>query len=230
LPPERVEIELAKCGTTIRDLVHDLYDVPELRDVLERLSSEEARQRLALEYFGDEGHPQPREREPVALMYGLPAAVYGDRTPDWGRLPRLEAGEQAPRPRAAGELEQHGESALAPPAQRVTLDDASVDAIARRRAELDEIAKQPKSRRGPIRRSKLEKAVELLVKHKQATGGYKPCRNDVARETGLSTRVVDGLILDLKAHTGLGWTEEDRLVLPEGTRTTPDGVILPERG
>lgn len=79
----------------------------------------------------------------------------------------------------------------------------------------------PRSRRKAIPRATLEKAVKLL---KQDTS-----RDKTHRVTGLSTRLVDGLIKDLDANTGLDWNERDRLVLPPGTRTTPDGIVLPER-
>jgi hypothetical protein len=86
----RLELELAKAGTTPAELVRDALDVPELRQRMKLLRSQEARLRLALEYFGDEGHPQPVERTrwPHILVPGQPA--HGQMTPDWGLLPRLE--------------------------------------------------------------------------------------------------------------------------------------------
>jgi hypothetical protein len=101
LPPARREIELARrAGITIDDLVSDAEDVPELREAI-KLLSPEAKVQLALEWFGDQGHPQPekRTRPIVATFDGEP--LYGDRTPDWGRLPRLEEDEQ----RAQGQPE-----------------------------------------------------------------------------------------------------------------------------
>ena len=59
--PERLSIELAKAGTTPEDLASDVRDVPELRETCERLKRP-ARLLLALQYFGDEGNPQPTER------------------------------------------------------------------------------------------------------------------------------------------------------------------------
>jgi hypothetical protein len=88
LPPERLEIELAKLGITNRDLVKDAEDVPELREMM-RLLSPEARVKLALEYFGDQGHPQPEKRTPRWLGAVGDVAIYDDLTPNWGRLPRL---------------------------------------------------------------------------------------------------------------------------------------------
>jgi hypothetical protein len=84
LPPARREIELATLGITVDDLAADAQDVPELRSVIELLSSNESRLQLALRWFGDESHPQPVERTD---WYGT------GRTPDWGSLPRLEDDE-----------------------------------------------------------------------------------------------------------------------------------------
>jgi hypothetical protein len=96
LPPARLEIELAKLGITAKDLVKDLDDVPELRETLKHLSSRDAKRLLALEWFGDQCHPQPekRTRPYEATFDGEPA--YLDLTPDWGRLPRLEDEEADP--------------------------------------------------------------------------------------------------------------------------------------
>ena len=93
------DIELAKLGITICDLINDGYDVPELKPILERLRSEQAQARVVLKHFGDQGHPQPRDRTPPLLMMG-DGPVYGDRTPDWGRLSRLDDDEAALAPAA----------------------------------------------------------------------------------------------------------------------------------
>jgi hypothetical protein len=76
------------------------------------------------------------------------------------------------------------------------------------------------SRRKPISRGTLELAVRLIVE--------KAGRNEVTRKTGLSKRLVDGLIADvddgnitLNDRVGLG--------LPPGTRATSAGIVLPER-
>jgi hypothetical protein len=76
------------------------------------------------------------------------------------------------------------------------------------------------SRRKPIARGTLEMAVRLL-----ANGGGQ---NEVARRTGLSTRVVRGLKADMECGA-LTWSESERLGLPVGTRTTRTGIVLPER-
>src|SRR5262245_34939874 len=69
----------------------DAEDVPELRPILERLMSDEARLRVALELFGDQGHPQPADRSErvEGIFSGGPSDRFS-QTPDWGRLPRLE--------------------------------------------------------------------------------------------------------------------------------------------
>jgi hypothetical protein len=89
LPRWRLEVELAKIGTTISEFVCDARDVPELQPWIEDLSPD-AKLQVALEWFGDQGNPQPAERQD---WHG-----YG-RTPDWlgGRLPALEDGEPASR-------------------------------------------------------------------------------------------------------------------------------------
>jgi hypothetical protein len=94
--PARLEVELAKAGTSAIYLVRDAFDVPELRDVMRRLRTDEARLRLALEWFGDGGHPQPTKRTRPALLVteGRPA-VLGKVTPEWGQLPKLDDDEPA---------------------------------------------------------------------------------------------------------------------------------------
>jgi hypothetical protein len=90
--PERLELELSKVGTTPTELAMDVRDVPELRERWERLS-ERARLLLALQWFGDEEHPQPpRSERTVWHIYGY--------TPDWGQLPPLDEGplEHAAQP------------------------------------------------------------------------------------------------------------------------------------
>src|SRR5262249_55630299 len=95
----QVEIELAKQGTRLDYLVRALRDAddPELPS-LEGLS-DEALERLALRYFGDEGHPQPATRPPPPgpwfSLWGpadadVGSQTYGDITPAWGRLPELQ--------------------------------------------------------------------------------------------------------------------------------------------
>jgi hypothetical protein len=85
-----VEIELANCGTRPEYLVRDAEDVPELRQRMKLLSSFEAKLRLALDWFGDQGHPQPEKRTRPATASFDDYVVYGDPTPDWRRLPRLD--------------------------------------------------------------------------------------------------------------------------------------------
>jgi hypothetical protein len=88
--PARLEVELAKVGTTPEALARDLLDVPELKDELKFLRTKRARLRRALEWFGDEGHPQPKERtRPLLLRTASGHAAYGSLTPDWSRLPPL---------------------------------------------------------------------------------------------------------------------------------------------
>lgn len=90
--PVGLELALAKAGTTAADLVRDGLDVPELRGRLKRLRSQEARERLALEWFGDEGHAQPTERTRwPGIVFAGQKAFGGRMTPDWGTLPRLES-------------------------------------------------------------------------------------------------------------------------------------------
>jgi hypothetical protein len=95
LSRERLLIELAKLGISTETLVLDIQDVPELHELCEELHSDEERLRLALVWFGDDGHPQPRERQRWVHGWALgdpdlPDALF--QTPDWGRLPRLTDG------------------------------------------------------------------------------------------------------------------------------------------
>jgi hypothetical protein len=91
--PERLEVELSKYGITPRVLKADVRDVPELRERCKILKGP-ARLRLALEWFGDRRYPQPVERT-VWPTFG--------RTPDWGRLHRLddEPGGEGGRPKGS---------------------------------------------------------------------------------------------------------------------------------
>jgi hypothetical protein len=83
--PVRLEIELANAGTDQISLVCDAYDVPKLEQILEGLSKEAAL-RVALEWFGDQGNPQPpREQRTESPWTGY--------TPDFGRLHRLDDAE-----------------------------------------------------------------------------------------------------------------------------------------
>lgn len=107
LPPARRAIELGNLGITAQDLVLDLRDaargIPELRDALARCGPSEDYVRLALEWFGDEGQPQPRERSYWSVSSGraenaVAGSPPGYRTPDWpdwpgGRMPRLDDDE-----------------------------------------------------------------------------------------------------------------------------------------
>jgi hypothetical protein len=83
--PPRLAAELAKLGISRRVLKADVRDVPELRSTCNLLTGD-ALLVLALEWFGDEGHPQPAQRTVWQL----------GRTPDWGRLPPLEDDELPP--------------------------------------------------------------------------------------------------------------------------------------
>jgi hypothetical protein len=105
--PARLDLELAKAGASREDLVKDVQDVPELRDVCDRLAnirsqreSEEALLRLALDWFGDQQHEQPAERRLWADVWFDDGPVSQYRTSDWGRLPRLdnEPDEAEPTP------------------------------------------------------------------------------------------------------------------------------------
>jgi hypothetical protein len=89
--PTRLELELAKAGTAPKYLVRDANDEPVLRSTMRLLKSHDAKLQLALQYFGDEGHPQPRERtRPIVIMVdGKP--LLGNLTPEWGELPSLDA-------------------------------------------------------------------------------------------------------------------------------------------
>jgi hypothetical protein len=89
LPRWRLEVELAKIGTTISEFVCDARDVPELQPWIEDLSPD-AKLQVALEWFGDEENPQPVERTDWPGF---------GRTPDWlgGRFPSLDEAEK-PKP------------------------------------------------------------------------------------------------------------------------------------
>jgi hypothetical protein len=85
--PTRLELELARAGTTLNDLARDIRDVPGFDDLTRRMSRE-AKQRLALQYFGDEGHAQPEQRRDWMRSKTSKRARWF-RTPDFGQLPRL---------------------------------------------------------------------------------------------------------------------------------------------
>jgi hypothetical protein len=98
---------LARIGTTTRFVLADLRDAargdPALRDELYRCRTEEEREQLAFEVFGDQQRPQPTERSDWVGTRESPAAIVGSssptfRTPDWpdGRLPPLEDIASAP--------------------------------------------------------------------------------------------------------------------------------------
>jgi hypothetical protein len=86
--PQRLETELAKAGTTLNHLARDIRDVPELSKMTAKMSRD-ARQRLALQHFGDEGHLQPEHRRDWVRARS-PRGTTTFRTPDFGRLPPLD--------------------------------------------------------------------------------------------------------------------------------------------
>jgi hypothetical protein len=140
LSPVELEVELAKAGVTAKELVRDAQDVPELKPIMKRLKSRDAKLRLAVEWFGDEGHPQPKERQRRVMFYGGPEAiVYYDPSPDWGQLPGLadesEAYEVAPEgtDRTAGgrPYKKHPGLALKDAARMIANGETNKSAIAR---------------------------------------------------------------------------------------------------
>jgi hypothetical protein len=107
--PRRLWTELGKVGLTIDDLVEAGEDDPELGPIMDNLTSEEAKQRLVLEWFGDQGHPQPKEpRKRVDPMYGSGKIVIVPLPPVWGYLPRLEDDEPALEQPHGPELRHRG--------------------------------------------------------------------------------------------------------------------------
>jgi hypothetical protein len=70
----------------------DAQDDPALKERLDLAESEDEKLRIALEWYGDEGHPQPAER--TEWLEGIFTGITGldtfTRTPDWGHLPELE--------------------------------------------------------------------------------------------------------------------------------------------
>jgi hypothetical protein len=62
----------------------DGEDDPKLAPILELLTSQEAKSRAALEFYGDKGHPQPKRRR--VQHRGL----FATPTPDWGHIPPPE--------------------------------------------------------------------------------------------------------------------------------------------
>lgn len=92
--PQRLEVELAKAGTTWEHLVLDIRDVPECQEVCE-LYNRSQRLQLALDWFGNWQHPQP----PRWQRRQWPGVGY---TPDFGRLHGLEDDERSPgRPKGS---------------------------------------------------------------------------------------------------------------------------------
>jgi hypothetical protein len=108
----RLVAELEKTGTTIDYLLLDIQDVQDKGLQAELWQGGYDRDRwlrLALEWFGDLGNPQPQERsawigndvnEPRIWSLAEAGRQPTFRTPDWARLPRLEADEAPEGPRA----------------------------------------------------------------------------------------------------------------------------------
>ena len=70
--PIRLKVELAKAGTTPRDLTLDIQDVPELREQCERLDGDDdGLLFLALQEFGDRARPQPEQRRDWPDDWGI---------------------------------------------------------------------------------------------------------------------------------------------------------------
>ena len=98
----RLVAELSKAGTSIDHLLLDLRDVHDpgmRREVAEAGDDREMLLRLALEWFGDLGNPQPTERSRWIGRDIEDVTIFGldevDRqptfqTPDFGRLHRLD--------------------------------------------------------------------------------------------------------------------------------------------
>lgn len=111
----RLVVELDRAGTTPRFLVLDMQDAtrdnPALREEFRRCKSDDDRLRLALEWFGDLGNPQPTNR--TTDWPKGPVVIAGDgprrplptfRTPDWhdGRLlPLADDEHQKPKAKVA---------------------------------------------------------------------------------------------------------------------------------
>jgi hypothetical protein len=87
---DRLELELANAGTSITHIALDICDVPELRAIygeeMDLALPRHVRLRLALEWFGDGGHPQP----PRAKRTYWQSYRY---TQDFGQLHRLAEDE-----------------------------------------------------------------------------------------------------------------------------------------
>src|SRR5207247_240811 len=68
LPPERLEIELAKLGLTINDLLRDAYYVPELQPMYGKLWSKAAKQRSHSSSLGTRGILSLRSEDPCWVL------------------------------------------------------------------------------------------------------------------------------------------------------------------
>jgi hypothetical protein len=89
--PARLEVELARRGLRLRDLVNAVEDDPEAAVIAARLQSAQARERFAVEWFGDEQHHQPAKHTPRVVVYHAPGlATYYPSPPQWGVLGQLE--------------------------------------------------------------------------------------------------------------------------------------------
>ena len=104
--PVRLKIELAKAGTTLGDLARDIRDVPEMSELTEKMLRPE-KQRLALEYFGDQGHPQPEDRRNW-VSGTSPARTHWRKTPEFRRLPQLPDDDRSVGDADGAELEEAG--------------------------------------------------------------------------------------------------------------------------
>jgi hypothetical protein len=84
--PRRLEVELARAGTTRGDLARDICDVPGSKATPEM--PQDVRVLLAVEWFGDEGHPQPEHRRDWVRSHA-PGRTKWFKTREFGQLHRL---------------------------------------------------------------------------------------------------------------------------------------------
>lgn len=181
------EVALADLGLTISGLIKAAEGDPRLGPTMGRLTSEEAKVRRALQYYGDEAHPVPvveggsvydvrgvlfvGPEEPRRLIDGEPAE---------GREPELVAHEPAPQT-----------VRLPPPPSSGALVERVVDQIERPPARA-----KPGVKPTEVDTLTKRKVAKLVIDEGASIA-------EVRRQTGLSKTVATRLVRDVQDALGM---------------------------